>query len=547
MRLGNQVWEHTNFNTRLQPTEIGIGTGQTGAASVDRLKLNYDYGTTDNNGNVKSQTITVPTVGSVTGTTLNQCYTYDEFNRLKVAEEKTGATPCAGTTVWTQKYMYDQQGNRRFDTGTTIPVGFPNPTINTANNNRIDTSQGYVYDLAGNVTQDLSHLYMFDAEERQTKVDAGATGQYFYDGTGQRIKSITSAGTTIYVYDAMGRLVAEYTTGNATGSGTSYITADALGSPRVITAQDQSVKARHDYLPFGEEIPAGYGSRTASQGYVADGLRQKFTGKERDSESGLDYFGARYYASALGRFTGVDSFFGVMRNPQTLNRYAYVLNNPLRYIDPTGHSWWNITGSEYDGTDDKLKQKEKKEVQVEVDDNGVAKPKNKDEKVYNETLEVNAGESDCWCVGQRFGNWWYHDRDIPNKQLDWEVYEMRLWLKDNVVEMDNVEFTDGYVDGLSINAVYRIYTRAQVGIASHRAKPVDFPDVPGIGARKTRLSGKEGSSDVPSWAEGKKPSAGESGKDFAKRLMDEKYGAGSYDKGPGSEFNKLKKYGDRHE
>jgi len=337
MRLGNQLWEHANFNMRLQPTEIGIGTGQSGSASVDRLKLSYDYGTTDNNGNVKSQTITVPVVDGVTGTTLNQCYTYDEFNRLKVAEEKTGATPCAGTTVWTQKYMYDQQGNRRFDAGTTIPVGFPNPTINTANNNRIDMSQGYVYDLAGNVTQDPSHSYTFDAEERQTKVDAGVNGQYFYDGRGQRVKSITSAGTTIYVYDAMGRLVAEYTTGNATGSGTSYITADALGSPRLITAQDKSVKARHDYLPFGEGIPAGYGSRSAAQGYVADGLRQKFTGKERDVESGLDYFGSRYYGSGLGRFNSADSMFGSAGNPQTLNRYAYTLNNPLRYTDPTGH------------------------------------------------------------------------------------------------------------------------------------------------------------------------------------------------------------------
>ena len=71
MRLGNQLWEHANFNHRLQPTEIGIGTGQTGSASIDRLKLNYDYGTTDNNGNVKNQTIAVPTIGSVSGTTLN--------------------------------------------------------------------------------------------------------------------------------------------------------------------------------------------------------------------------------------------------------------------------------------------------------------------------------------------------------------------------------------------------------------------------------------------------------------------------------------------
>jgi len=339
MRLGNQLWEHANFNNRLQPTEIGIGTGQAGTASVDRLKLSYAYGSTDNNGNVQSQTITVPTVGAVTGTTLNQCYTYDEFNRLKTAEEKTGATPCSGTTVWTQRFTYDQQGNRRFDTGTTIPVGFPNPAINGANNNRMNTEQGYLYDLAGNVTQDPAHGYTFDAEERQTKVDDGATGQYFYDGKGQRVKSITSAGTTIYVYDAMGRLIAEYTSGAATGSGTSYLTADVLGSPRVITAQDKSVKARHDYLAFGEEIAAGYGSRTAQQGYAADNLRQKFTGKERDVASGLDYFGARYYSSAVGRFTSVDPINVTLRrmlDPQLINLYSYSHNNPLAYVDPTG-------------------------------------------------------------------------------------------------------------------------------------------------------------------------------------------------------------------
>jgi RHS repeat-associated protein len=353
MKLGNGLWEDANFNNRLQPTEIGIGSGQTGTASVDRLKLSLDYSATDNNGNVKSQIITVPTIGSVTGTTLTQCYTYDEFNRLKTAEEKSGAA-CTGAVIWTQKFTYDQQGNRRFDTGTTVPVSFPNPTINTSNNNRIDGGQGYLYDLAGNVIQDPSHAYSFDAEERQATADNGATGTYSYDGKGQRVKSITSTGTTLYVYDVMGRLIAEYTSGNATGSGTSYITADMLGSPRVITTQDKSVKTRHDYLPFGEEIPAGYGSRTAQQGYAVDNVRQKFTGKERDTESGLDYFGARYYAGALGRFNSADSLFGSIGNPQTLNRYAYVLNNPLAMVDPTGHA--EISVSQYDGTDDKLKQ-----------------------------------------------------------------------------------------------------------------------------------------------------------------------------------------------
>jgi RHS repeat-associated protein len=66
-----------------------------------------------------------------------------------------------------------------------------------------------------------------------------------------------------------------------------------------------------------------------------------FTGKERDAESGLDYFGARYYASSMGRFTSTDPNFESARkaDPQTWNRYTYGLNNPLRFIDPTGELW----------------------------------------------------------------------------------------------------------------------------------------------------------------------------------------------------------------
>ena len=65
---------------------------------------------------------------------------------------------------------------------------------------------------------------------------------------------------------------------------------------------------RINYLPFGEEIFAGSAARTAENGYTSgDGVRQQFTAKERDVETGLDYFGARYYASAQGRFTGTDS------------------------------------------------------------------------------------------------------------------------------------------------------------------------------------------------------------------------------------------------
>jgi RHS repeat-associated protein len=96
---------------------------------------------------------------------------------------------------------------------------------------------------------------------------------------------------------------------------------------------------RHDYLPFGEELFAPVDGRTAVQGYASgDGVRQHFTAKERDNETGLDYFGARYYASTQGRFTSVDPLLASAkrRNPQTWNRYTYGMNNPLRFTDPDG-------------------------------------------------------------------------------------------------------------------------------------------------------------------------------------------------------------------
>lgn len=72
-------------------------------------------------------------------------------------------------------------------------------------------------------------------------------------------------------------------------------------------------------------------------GFLTDGVRQQFTGKERDAETGLDYFLARYYASVQGRFTSVDAEGPDLSNPQTLNKYRYALNNPLIYLDPDGN------------------------------------------------------------------------------------------------------------------------------------------------------------------------------------------------------------------
>jgi RHS repeat-associated protein len=110
-----------------------------------------------------------------------------------------------------------------------------------------------------------------------------------------------------------------------------YYHLDALGSVRAVTNQSGAVVRTHDYRPFGEgENPAAGSEPT------------RFTSKERDAESGLDYFGARYYASRTGRFTTVDPLMGTelaLVDPQRWNRYSYVGNRPTRLLDPDGRGW----------------------------------------------------------------------------------------------------------------------------------------------------------------------------------------------------------------
>jgi RHS repeat-associated protein len=112
---------------------------------------------------------------------------------------------------------------------------------------------------------------------------------------------------------------------------------DALGSVRLVVNESGNI-IRHDYLPFGEEIQPNTFGRTAELGYGFDPTPHRFTGKERDRESSLDYFGARYYSGAQGRFTSVDpeNAGASEGNPQSWNAYSYALNNPLLYTDPTG-------------------------------------------------------------------------------------------------------------------------------------------------------------------------------------------------------------------
>jgi RHS repeat-associated protein len=173
-----------------------------------------------------------------------------------------------------------------------------------------------------------------------------------------------------------------YTVSSATNltvtSQANWLVTDQLGTPRMIIDQTGSLAnvRRHDYLPFGEELfggtnaNPGSGGRKPSQGYgcdpsdlncLPDGTRQQFTLKERDFETGLDYFGARYYASRQGRFTSVDpGNYQAMSNPtdpQSWNGYSYVNSNPLTRIDRDGKGFftklknfllWHVWGEEAD-------------------------------------------------------------------------------------------------------------------------------------------------------------------------------------------------------
>jgi RHS repeat-associated protein len=370
LRLGNGRWEHSSFNSRLQAQEIGVGAS---AADSCLLKLTYNYGTTNNNGNLLAQTIYVPNLNGVNGLTVTQTYTYDQLNRLKTAQEQGGAN-------WIQTYLFDRFGNRRLDAGQTTPALISsNPTI-SPENNRL---QGSVYDVAGNVVQDaFGQSFAYDGESRQTSFNNGQAS-YFYDGDGRRVKKVSGALTTLFVYNTNGQLVAEYTVnGQQSTQGTSYLNADILGTPRLITDGAGAVRSRHDYLPYGEEISQPVSARSTQQGYVVDDVRQKFTGKERDSETGLDYFLARHYSSAQGRFTSTDPIIisdKQIYNPQLWNLYNYVGNNPLAYVDLTGMERVQL-GQHTDDEIDRRRADIDREKKRIGQDNNLSKEEKKEQK-----------------------------------------------------------------------------------------------------------------------------------------------------------------------
>jgi RHS repeat-associated protein len=347
--LGNGLTLSNAYNNRLQPCLIDVNNNgtllqdcnaSTPPGNVLDLAINYNAGSSDN-GNV--------TGWNATGAqSFVRSYTYDSLNRVKTMGDTVTAQPCKGLS-WT----YDAWGNRTDQTVTSGTCGTFHNAVDT-NNRFVGTP--YQFDAAGNMIHDASHSYTYDAENRPATVDGGATASYIYDALGRRTKKTVGSSSYEYIYDndgnigwellngsinrtyirSNGRLLAEYY------QGTTYFThQDHLGSTRLLTAYPTpTIVECDDYYPYGET------NTNVGTCLAASDTTLKFTGKERDSESGLDNFGARYNSSGMGRFMSPDWSadpdpvpYAKFGDPQSLNLYTYARNNPMTLTDPDGHCW----------------------------------------------------------------------------------------------------------------------------------------------------------------------------------------------------------------
>ena len=328
-------------------------------------------------------------------------YAYDAADRL-ISAAAAGNNPTTYQSMigcWT----YDAFGNRTMEAVSTTPCGSnPTPQVwaqyNSANN-RITAStnspapNSFGYDPSGNTQNDGVNKYWYDAEGQLCAVQRTAGGtitQYVYDAGGARIakgtlasapaigatcsalsvsgSNLTSSGgftlSARYLVDlggdqvtemnssgqwahsnawAGGKLTATYDT-----KGIHFELTDPLGSKRVQVNAAGQVDESCTSLPFGNDIGNQPGANCTavanSLSTADDATEHHFTGKERDSETGNDYFGARYYASSMGRFMSPDWSakeepvpYAQLDDPQSLNLYSYVRNNPLARTDPDGH------------------------------------------------------------------------------------------------------------------------------------------------------------------------------------------------------------------
>jgi len=332
LTLGNGLIQQNTYNNQLQPIQLNLGTA-TNPMSVVGLSYTFSAQGIGNNGNVLAHSILLPGVAQP----ITQEFTYDGANRMSAAWEVAGTVQS-----WGQNYAYDRFGNRAVLNGSLIPSPAMTPQSLSAFNAK-NQNVGFGYDAAGNLATDGFRSMAYDAENRQIRAQVPAYGtlSYSYDGDGQRVKQTANGTITVYVGDVFGQTVAEYSN-SAPVQTTEYLQTDHIGNLRVVTDAFGALKARHDYLPFGEELDSSISGRNSVGGYGGnDALRLRFTGNERDIESGFDYFRSRYYSSTQGRFQSPDPRYVPTRitDPQSWNRYSYARTNPLAFVDSDGRSW----------------------------------------------------------------------------------------------------------------------------------------------------------------------------------------------------------------
>ncbi len=334
----NAGFNPPSFTTSPSGANLTGGTGS--PTTLYSFSLGYGAG----NANVTSA------IDSINGT---WAFTYDYLNRLSTANQNNGLNICS--------YGYDQLGNRTSQTATAGSCGGHLSLSYAGNNNRMD---GYTYDLAGNLLGDGVHTYAYDAENRLISVDGGNTASYIYNAEGRRVQKKTAAQVE-YLYDVNGNIMTELSStgvwnrgevfangqhlatylGGTTGT-TYFDHADWLGTERARSNTSDADCETITNLPFGDS--------QSMSGTCADANPLHFTGQQWDSESGLHYFGARHYSSQFGRFMSPDPtgiFLGNLNDPQSLNLYSYVRNNPTSMTDPSGLQCDEFDSSDCGGCD----------------------------------------------------------------------------------------------------------------------------------------------------------------------------------------------------
>ena len=325
------IYFRNDLNPRLQVSGF---YSDNGVVSSYFMNKTYNYGALhQNNGNITS-------IVNNTDATRNQTFTYDPLNRITAGYSSASS----GTYSWGETYTVDAWGNLKI-----APMGgkaHGGTFANASNNN--NQALGLSYDAAGNVTNYLN-AYVYDPENR---VQSTAGTVYTYDADGQRVLKSNTSGTALKTYwmgngnvlaeaDGSGVLTAEYIYFNGKriaridlpANSVHYYLSDHLGSSTKIISSAGVVEEESDFTAFGSELSATSGAN-----------HYKFTSKERDSETGLDYFGARYFSNLTGRFMTPDWAakatavpYAEFADPQSLNLYTYVRNIPTSKVDADGH------------------------------------------------------------------------------------------------------------------------------------------------------------------------------------------------------------------